>query len=91
MGCITAVWIISRFLSGPVYSYHGYFRFGSGFMPVFVNFYGSLMAHGYGFEKSRVVTARFNRDYVPRCSSERNDLITVSSTWELTPVGTRYS
>ena len=26
------------------------------------------------------------------CSSERlNDLITVSSTWELTPVGTRYS
>ena len=28
----------------------------------------------------------------PRCSSERlNDLITVSSTWELTPVGTRYS
>ena len=27
-----------------------------------------------------------------RCSSERlNDLITVSSTWELTPVGTRYS
>ena len=61
MGCITAVWIISRFLSGPVYSYHGYFRFGSGFMPVFVKFYGSLMAHGYGSEKSRVVTARFNR------------------------------
>ena len=58
MGCITAVWIISWFLSGPVYSYHGYFRFGSGFMPVFVNFYGSLMAHGYGSEKSRVVTAR---------------------------------
>ena len=28
----------------------------------------------------------------PPCSSERlNDLITVSSTWELTPVGTRYS
>ena len=28
----------------------------------------------------------------PLCSSERlNDLITVSSTWELTPVGTRYS
>ena len=61
MGCITAVWIISRFLSGPVYSYHGYFRFGSGFMPVFVKFYGSLMVHGYGSEKSRVVTARFNR------------------------------
>ena len=63
MGCITAVWIISRFLSGPVYSYHGYFRFGSGFMPVFVKFYGSLMAHGYGSEKSRVVTARFNRGF----------------------------
>ena len=61
MGCITAVWIISRFLSGLVYSYHGYFRFGPGFMPVFVKFYGSLMAHGYGSEKSRVVTVRFNR------------------------------
>ena len=36
------------------------------FMPVFVKFYGSLMAHGYGSEKSRVVTARFNRGYVPR-------------------------
>ena len=66
MGCITAVWIISRFLSGTVYSYHGYFWFGSGFMSVFVKFYGSLMAHGYGSEKSLVVTARFNRDYVPR-------------------------
>ena len=63
MGYITAVWIISRFLSGPVYSYHGYFRFGSGFTPVFVKFYGSLMAHGYGSEKSRVVTARFNRGF----------------------------
>ena len=61
MGCITAVWIISWFLSGTVYIYHGYFRFGSGFMPVFVKFYGSLMAHGCGSEKSRVVTARFNR------------------------------
>ena len=30
-------------------------------MPVFVKFYGSLMVHGYGSEKSRVVTARFNR------------------------------
>ena len=63
MGCITAVCIISRFLSGPVYSYHGYFRFGSGFMPVFVKFYGSLMAHGYGSEKSRAVTARFDRGF----------------------------
>ena len=63
MGCITAVWIISRFLSSTVYSYHGCFRFGSGFMPVFVKFYGSLMAHGYGSEKSRVVTARFNRGF----------------------------
>ena len=61
MGYITAVWIIFRFLSGTVYRYHGYFRFGSGFMPVFVKFYGSLMAHGHGSEKSRVVTARFNR------------------------------
>ena len=61
MDCITAVWITSRFPSGPVYSYHGYFRYGSGFMPVFVKFYGSLMAHGNGSEKSRVVTARFNR------------------------------
>ena len=66
MGCITAVLIISRFLSGPVYSYHGYFRFGSGFMTVFVKFYGSLMAHGYDSEKPRVVMARFNRGYVPR-------------------------
>ena len=32
-------------------------------MPVFVIFYGSLMAHGYGSEKSRVVTARFNRGF----------------------------
>ena len=61
MGCITAVWIISRFLSDTVYSYHGFFRFSSGFMPVFVKFYGSLTAHGYGAEKSWVVTARFNR------------------------------
>ena len=30
-------------------------------MPVFVKFYGSLMAHGYGSEKSRIVTARFDR------------------------------
>ena len=30
-------------------------------MPVFVKFYGSLMAHGYGSETSRVGTARFNR------------------------------
>ena len=66
MGCITAVWIISRFLNDTVYSYHGYFRFGSGFMPVFVKFYGSLMAHGYGSAKSRVVMARFNGGYVPR-------------------------
>ena len=66
MGCITVVWIISRFLSGTVYSYHVYFRFGSEFIPVFVKFYGSLMAHGYGSEKSWVVTARFNRGYVPR-------------------------
>ena len=57
MDCIIAVWIISRFLSGTFYSCHGYFRFGSGFMPVFVKFYGSLMTHGYGSEKSRVVTA----------------------------------
>ena len=64
MGCITAVCIISRFLSGTVYSYHGYFRFGSGFMPVFVKFYDSLMAHGYGSEKSRAVTARFNRGLI---------------------------
>ena len=35
----------SRFLNGTVYSYRGYFRFGSGFMPVFVMFYGSLMVH----------------------------------------------
>ena len=63
MGCITAVWIISRFLIITVYSYHGYFRFGSAFMPVFVKNYGSLMAHGYGSEKSRVVTARFNRGF----------------------------
>ena len=61
MGCITAVWIISRFPSGTIYSYHGYFRFSSGFMPVYVKLYGSLMAHGYGSEKPRVVTARFNR------------------------------
>ena len=44
-------------ISGTVYNYHGYFRFGSGFMPSFVKFYGSLMAHGYGSEKLRVVTA----------------------------------
>ena len=55
MGCITAVWIISRFLNGPVYSYHGSVRFGLGFMPVFVNFHGSLTVHGYGSEKSRFV------------------------------------
>ena len=55
MGRITAVSIISRFLNGTVYSYHGYFRFGSGFMPVSVKFYGSLMVHGYGSEKSRVL------------------------------------
>ena len=55
MGRIIAVWIISWFLNGTVYSYHGYFRFGSGFMPVFVKFYGSLMVHGYGSEKSRVL------------------------------------
>ena len=30
-------------------------------MPVSVKFYGSLMAHDYGSEKSRVVMARFNR------------------------------
>ena len=54
MGLITVVWIISRFLNGTVYSYHGYFRFGSGFMLVFVKFYGSLV-HGYGSEKSRVL------------------------------------
>ena len=63
MGCITAVWIICRFLNGAVYSYHGSFRFGSGFMPFFVKFHGSLMAHGYGSEKLRVVTARFNRGF----------------------------
>ena len=55
MDRITAVWIISRFLNGTVYSHHGYFRFGSGFMPVFVKFYGSLMVHGYRSEKSRVL------------------------------------
>ena len=32
----------------------------------FVKFYSSLMAHGYGSEKSRVVTARFNGGCVPR-------------------------
>ena len=56
MGRITAVWIISRFLNDTVYSYHGYFRFGSGFMPVFVKFYGSLMVHSYDSEKSRVLS-----------------------------------
>ena len=72
MGCITAVWIISRFLNGTVYSYHGYFRFGSGFMPVFVKFYGSLMAHGgYGSDKSRIVTARFNRGFETVKSPEK--------------------
>ena len=55
MGYITAVQIIFRFLNGTVYSYHGYFRFGTGFMPVFVKFYGSLMVHGYGSENSRVL------------------------------------
>ena len=55
MGCITAVRIIFRFLNGTAYSYHGYFRFGSGFISVFVKFYGSLMVHGYGSEKSRVL------------------------------------
>ena len=35
--------------------HHGYFRFGSGFMPVFVKLYDSFMVHGcYGSEKSRV-------------------------------------
>ena len=43
------------FLSGTVYTHHGYFRFGSGFMPVFVKFYGLLMVHGYGSVKSRVL------------------------------------
>ena len=90
---ITAVWIISRFLSGTVYSYHGYFRFGSGFMPVFVKFYGSLMAHGYGSEKSRVVMARFNRGLTavmcrgfetvkcpvnfPGCAGEKNNYVKI--------------
>ena len=55
MGCITAVWIISWFQNWTVYNYHGYFRFGSGFMPVFVKFYDSFMVHGCGSEKSRVV------------------------------------
>ena len=93
MGCITAVWIISRFLSGPVYSYHGYFRFGSGFMPVFVKFYGSLMAHGNGSEKSRVVTARFKRGLTAvmyrgfeTVKSPEN-----SKTFKLAPRGTRGS
>ena len=45
-----------RFLNGTVYSsYHGYFRFGSGFMPVLVQLYGSLMVHGYGSVKSQVI------------------------------------
>ena len=45
-----------RSLYGTVYSYHGYFRFGLGFMlPVFVKFYGSLVVHGYRSVKSRVL------------------------------------
>ena len=44
-----------RFLNSTVYRYHGYFRFGSGFMPVFVKFYVSLMVHGYGSVKSRLL------------------------------------
>ena len=63
MGRIAAVWIISRFLNGTVYIYHGYFRYGSGFMPVFVKFYGSLMVHGYGSENCRFQTAWFNRGF----------------------------
>ena len=40
-----------------------YFRFGSGFMPVFVKLYGSLMMYGYGSEKLRVLNGMV---YVPR-------------------------
>ena len=35
---------------------HGYFRFGSGLMPFFVKFYGSLMVYGYGSVKPRVLS-----------------------------------
>ena len=46
---------IPQFLNGTVYTYHGYFRLGSEFEPVFVTFYGSLMVHGYGSVKSQVL------------------------------------
>ena len=37
---------------------YGYLRFGSGFMPVFVKFYGSLMVQGcHGSVKSRVLNS----------------------------------
>ena len=50
------IWaVLPRFLNGTVYSYHGYFRFGSRFMPIFVKFYGSLMMHGYGSVNPRVL------------------------------------
>ena len=44
--------VLTRF--GEYDLHHGYFRFGSGFVPVFVKFYGYLMVHGYGSVKSRV-------------------------------------
>ena len=60
----------------------------------------NLLWHLNGFPAMVIVTLgqQYNTGEKPTvmlytyCSSERlNDLITVSSTWELTPVGTRYS
>ena len=53
---------------------------------------GGPLCPGVWFDGGTIIAYYYYLKYNGGCSSERlNDLITVSSTWELTPVGTRYS